>query len=101
MSRVAESFAILCGNASRVLATDVARGVGIPLGEAVVERFPDGEVSVEIREPVRDKDVFVISRTAPSIAELFVPPTESRSTCSRKVLKLEIGSPHWTISATG
>jgi hypothetical protein len=40
-------------------------------------------------------------RTAPSTAELFVPPTESRSTCSRKEAKLEIGSPVWTTFATG
>jgi ribose-phosphate pyrophosphokinase len=64
---VAGSFAIVCGNANRALATAVAENVGVPLGDAVVERFPDGEVSVEIRDPVRDKDVFVIQSTAPPV----------------------------------
>jgi ribose-phosphate pyrophosphokinase len=64
---VADAFTILCGNASRSLAAAVADSVGVPLGAAVVERFPDGEVSVEIRDPVRDKDVFVIQSTAPPV----------------------------------
>jgi len=36
-----------------------------------------------------------------SIAELFRRPTLSRSTCSRRGAKLEIGSPHWTIFDPG
>jgi len=64
---VADSFAIFCGNANRALATAVARSVGMPLGDAAVERFPDGEISVDIREPVRDKDVFVVQSTAPPV----------------------------------
>src|SRR5919109_482851 len=62
-----EGFAILCGNANRALAATVADSAGVALSDALVERFPDGEVSVEIREPVRDKDVFVIQSTAPPV----------------------------------
>ena len=40
-------------------------------------------------------------RTPHSIAEVFLPPASSRSMYSRKRVKLETGSPHWTISATG
>jgi ribose-phosphate pyrophosphokinase len=64
---VADSFVIVCGNASRGLATAVADRMKVPLGDALVERFPDGEVSVDIRETVRDKDVFVIQSTAPPV----------------------------------
>ena len=38
--------------------------LGIPLGEAVVGRFSDGEISVEFRENVRGKDVYVIQPTS-------------------------------------
>jgi phosphoribosylpyrophosphate synthetase len=62
-----EGFAIFCANANRTLAAAVARNVGVPVGDALVERFPDGEVSVDIRESVRDKDVFVIQSTAPPV----------------------------------
>jgi hypothetical protein len=40
-------------------------------------------------------------RTRRSIAEVFLRATLSRSMCLRMGEKLEIGSPHWTISATG
>ena len=62
-----EGFAILCGNANRTLAAKVADAAGVALSDALVERFPDGEVSVEIRASVRDKDVFIIQSTAPPV----------------------------------
>jgi phosphoribosylpyrophosphate synthetase len=43
-----EEFAILCGNANRGLARTVAGNVGVAVSDALVERFPDGEVSVDI-----------------------------------------------------
>ena len=61
---MAEEFSIFCGNANRKLADAVARAAGVAIGAATVERFPDGEVSIEIRETVRDKDVFIIQSTA-------------------------------------
>ena len=64
---MAAEFSIFCGNASRTLAGAVARAVGVRLGAARVERFPDGEVSLDIRESVRDKDVFIIQSTAPPV----------------------------------
>jgi ribose-phosphate pyrophosphokinase len=62
-----EGFAIFNGNANRSLAAAVARAAGVAVGDARVQRFPDGEVSVEIRESVRDKDVFIIQSTAPPV----------------------------------
>ncbi|MFQ5995913.1 MAG: ribose-phosphate pyrophosphokinase [Acidiferrobacterales bacterium] len=58
---------IFTGNANAALAEAVARRLGIPLGKAVVGRFSDGEVMVEIMEHVRGQDVFVMQSTcAPS-----------------------------------
>jgi hypothetical protein len=49
-----------------------------------------------VRDTVRRDCSKHYYRTAPSTAELSVPPTESRSTCSRKGVKPEIGSSGWT-----
>jgi hypothetical protein len=57
--------------------------------------------SLYVTQNPQEQARLVKNRTAASTAEVFVPPTESPSTCSRKELKREIGSPHWTISATG
>ena len=42
-----------------------AIALGVPLGACQVARFPDGEVEVEIGEPVRRKEVFIVQPTAP------------------------------------
>ena len=54
---------IFTGNAHPVLANRVADRLRIDLGDAQVGRFSDGEVSVEIIENVRGKDVFIIQPT--------------------------------------
>ncbi len=54
---------VFTGNANPVLAEKVAERLDIPLGKANVTRFSDGEVSVEIQENVRGKDVFIIQST--------------------------------------
>lgn len=62
-----DNMTIFTGNANAALAEAVARRLGIPLGKAVVGRFSDGEVMVEIMEHVRGQDVFVMQSTcAPS-----------------------------------
>jgi phosphoribosylpyrophosphate synthetase len=55
-----EEFSIFCGNASRQLGEAVTRTLGVPIGAAAIERFPDGEVGVKIHGTVRRKDVFKI-----------------------------------------
>ncbi len=55
---------IFTGNANPLLAKDVARRLSIPLGRAVVTKFSDGEVNVELLENVRGKDVFILQSTS-------------------------------------
>lgn len=57
------SMMIFTGNANPELAIKVVERLDIPLGKADVGRFSDGEVSVEIQENVRGKDVFIIQST--------------------------------------
>lgn len=67
---------VFSGNATPELAQKVVNHLQIPLGNADVNRFSDGEISVEINENVRGSDVFIIQSTcAPtndSIMELLV-----------------------------
>ncbi|MGQ9687361.1 MAG: ribose-phosphate diphosphokinase [Desulfobaccales bacterium] len=58
-----DNLKIFSGNANRPLAEKICQYLGIPLGEAVVGRFSDGEISVEFRENVRGTDVYVVQPT--------------------------------------
>lgn len=51
---------IFSGTANRALAQEVAEHTGIPLGNAEIERFSDGEISVYIGESIRGADIFII-----------------------------------------
>ena len=73
---MATNLMVFTGNANPELASAIARHIGVPLGHASISKFSDGEVSVELNENVRGKDVFIIQPTcAPtndSIMELLL-----------------------------
>ncbi|MEB2312122.1 MAG: ribose-phosphate pyrophosphokinase [Sorangiineae bacterium] len=54
---------LFTGNANPELATEIAKVLGTPLGEARVSRFSDGETFCEIRENVRGLDTYVVQPT--------------------------------------
>ena len=60
---MADSLMLFTGNANPALAQDIATYLKMPLGQAHVGRFSDGEVQVEILDNVRGKDVFVLQPT--------------------------------------
>ena len=67
-----DSLMVFSGNANPKLAAEVAHRLHVSLGRANVGRFSDGEVSVEIQEHVRGRDVFIIQPTcAPSNENLM------------------------------
>lgn len=55
---------IFTGNANPALAREICDYLGLPLGEAFVGRFNNGEVQIMIDESVRGKDVFIIQPTS-------------------------------------
>ncbi len=73
---MANNLMVFTGNANPALADAIAKNIGVPLGYASINKFSDGEVSVELNENVRGKDVFIIQPTcAPtndSIMELLL-----------------------------
>jgi ribose-phosphate pyrophosphokinase len=54
---------LFTGNANPALSQEIVSHLGVELGKAVVGRFSDGEVTVEIQQNVRARDVFVIQPT--------------------------------------
>ncbi|QHI99437.1 ribose-phosphate diphosphokinase [Xylophilus rhododendri] len=56
-------FLVFTGNANPGMAGELARHLGIQLGSATVGRFSDGEITVEINQNVRARDVFVVQST--------------------------------------
>jgi len=55
-----EGIRFFTGNAHRVLAQEIADYLDIPVGDAAVTKFSDGEIMVQINENVRGADVFVL-----------------------------------------
>ncbi len=54
---------IFTGNSNPNVARQIAATLGLPLGQAEVGTFSDGEISVSIKESVRGSDVFVVQST--------------------------------------
>ena len=67
-----DGILVFSGNAHRALAQSVCKQLGVPLGKALVGKFSDGEVQVEIEENVRRQEVFVIQPTCAPTAENFM-----------------------------
>jgi ribose-phosphate pyrophosphokinase len=63
------SIKLLTGNSNQNLAKEVSEYLNIPLSDAIVSRFSDGEVRVQINESMRGEDVFVIQSICPPINE--------------------------------
>ena len=80
---------VFTGNANPDLARRVVRQLHIPLGDATVGRFSDGEVNVELNENVRGKDVFILQPTcAPTndnLMELVVMADALRRSSASRV----------------
>jgi ribose-phosphate pyrophosphokinase len=55
---------LLAGNSNRALAEAIAQYLKLPMTKAVVRRFADMEVFVEVQENVRGEDMFVIQSTS-------------------------------------
>ena len=54
---------MFCGNSNPALAEKICANLGMPLGQAKVKNFSDGEIMVEIGENVRGRDTYVVQST--------------------------------------
>ena len=80
---------ILAGNSNRALAEAIAASLNVPLTKALVRRFADMEVFVEIHENVRGEDVFVIQSTSypanDNLMELLICLDALRRASARRI----------------
>ena len=60
------SMIVFSGSANPPLAKEIVGRLNMPLGKAIVDRFSDGEVMVELIDSVRGKDAFVVQPTCAS-----------------------------------
>ncbi|HEY3323580.1 MAG TPA: ribose-phosphate diphosphokinase [Planctomycetota bacterium] len=71
-SELSKNLRIFTGNANVRLAQEICAYLGIPLGEAEVGRFPDGETKVKIMEDIRGRDVFIVQPTSPPVNDHLI-----------------------------
>jgi ribose-phosphate pyrophosphokinase len=67
-ARQDDKFKIFCGSANPALAQEVCDFLGLPLGQAKLMQFSDGEIYVQILENVRGADVFLMQPTCDPVA---------------------------------
>jgi ribose-phosphate pyrophosphokinase len=77
------SLRILAGTANLALAEAIARKTGVPLSQRIVERFPDGELHIELQESVRGHDVYLIQPTCPPVDEHLLELLFTADACRR------------------
>ncbi|HUJ45128.1 MAG TPA: ribose-phosphate pyrophosphokinase [Opitutaceae bacterium] len=80
---------IFAGNSNRPLAEEICQHIGVPLGEATVTSFPDGESFVKINENIRGADVFIIQSTCPPsnhhLMELLIMIDAARRASAQRI----------------
>ncbi|OGK79835.1 MAG: phosphoribosylpyrophosphate synthetase, partial [Candidatus Rokubacteria bacterium GWA2_73_35] len=69
---MAYELKLFTGNANRPLAEEIAQYLRVPLSDAEVTRFSDGEVYVHVNENVRGADVYVIQPTCPPVNDTLM-----------------------------
>ena len=89
MLRQYSEMKIFTGSAHRELACRIADCVGVPLGDATVDSFPDGETYVKFNENVRGRDVFIVQPTCPptnqNIMELLIMVDAARRASAARI----------------
>ena len=85
----ADAMLVFSGNANRPLAEEIVRRLNMSLARALVGRFSDGEVMVEIIDSVRGKDVFIVQPTCrpgnENLMELLIMLDAVRRASSKRV----------------
>ena len=85
----ARGMKLLAGNSNRPLADAISQYLKIPMTKAVVRRFADMEVFVEVQENVRGEDIFVIQSTSfpanDNLMELLIIIDALRRASARRI----------------
>ena len=80
---------IFSGNANPKLAQDICKHLNMPLGKAVIDKFSDSEIMVELMENVRGRDVFIVQPTCQPandhLMELMIMSDAMRRSSARRI----------------
>ncbi len=63
---------VFTGNSNPLLAKAICRYLKIPLGEALVSKFSEGEIRFKINQDVRGRDIFIVQSTCPPVNDNLV-----------------------------
>ena len=89
MSAKNGSIKLVAGNSNPALAQAIADGLGQPLTKAVVRRFADNEIFVEIQENVRGSDAYILQSTSypanDHLMELLIITDALRRSSARRI----------------
>jgi ribose-phosphate pyrophosphokinase len=80
---VSKAFTLFAGTANPALAAGIARDLGVQVGPCTIDRFPDGEVAVQLLKPVRRKEVFLVQPTSPPVNDHLVELLALADACRR------------------
>jgi ribose-phosphate pyrophosphokinase len=89
MSAKNGSIKLVAGNSNPALAQAIADGLNLPLTKAVVRRFADNEIFVEIQENVRGSDAYILQSTSypanDHLMELLIITDALRRSSARRI----------------
>lgn len=89
MYRYSPELKIFTGTAHRGLAESICNYLDVPLGDASVSSFPDGETFVKINENIRGRDVFIVQPTCPptnqNLMELLILVDAARRSSAARI----------------
>jgi len=80
---------LISGTAHPELSREIADYIGVPLTDATVSSFPDGETFVRINENIRGRDLFIIQPTCPptnqNLMELLIMVDAARRASAARI----------------
>src|SRR6478735_512752 len=89
MFRAPSELKIFAGSAHLELARRICAFVGVPLGDATVTSFPDGETYVKFNENIRGRDVFIVQPSCPptnqNLMELLIMVDAARRASAARI----------------
>jgi ribose-phosphate pyrophosphokinase len=80
---VPREFIIFAGTANPELAAAIAADLGVLLSACAIDRFPDGETSVQLLESVRREEVFLVQPLSPPVNDHLVELLALADACRR------------------
>ena len=83
MTAYGDNIKILSGNSNPEFAKTICKALSVPLGQADVKTFADGEVSVSLNETVRGADVFLVQSTCKPVNDRLMELLVMTDACRR------------------